>query len=118
MAIQAGKLRDSITLQQRDAGQDGGGQPASTWTVWQTVWARVVSVRGSEELRNQQFSAEVTHVVTIRWLDGVTPMHRIVTGDGKILDILSVNYGERRLDDTVMITTRERITQAGDEDVG
>lgn len=115
--IPAGKLRVLITIQQRSSTQDNFGQPQNSWSTFAQVYARVRSVSGSEQFKGQQFSPEVTHQVTIRYLDGVTPMHRVLTPDNKILDILSVNYGERQLDDVVM-TCCERITQAGDANVG
>lgn len=119
MKIQsAGKLRSRISIQARDAGQDDTGQPSTTWSEWQAVWARVVSVSGTENFKGQQYSPEVTHVVTVRWLDGINPLHRIVADTGQILDIISVNYGERPMDDIITITCKERISQDGDLDVG
>lgn len=115
----AGKLRNLITIQQRSASQDSYGQPnaAGTWSTFKQVYARIRSVAGSEGFKGQQYAPEVTHEVTIRFLDGVTPMHRVLTSDNRILDILSVNYGERRLDD-VVITCKQRLGQSGDLNVG
>lgn len=118
MKIPAGKLRNLVTIQQRVAGQDAGGEPLNQWTAWQQAWARIVSVSGMEQFRGIQFSPETTHQVFMRWLDGITPMHRILTDEGKILDILAVNYAERRMDDQVILTCKERITQSGSLDMG
>jgi SPP1 family predicted phage head-tail adaptor len=116
-AIQAGKLRTVIQIQARDDGQDAAGQPLDSFsTIW-TVWARVVSVAGNEDFKGVQFSPEVSHQVTIRWMPGVTPLHRIVTDSDQILDIITVNYGERRID-PILMTCKERISQGGDLDVG
>ena len=115
--IQHGKLRRRISIQNRDAGQDAAGQPLTTWTEWVNVHARIVSAAGAETFRGMQFNPEITQVVTILWLDGVNPLQRIVTDQGQILDIINVNYGERR-QDGVMITCKERLGQDGDVDVG
>jgi SPP1 family predicted phage head-tail adaptor len=117
MTIKAGQLRNRVTIQAPSTARDGMGQPSKTFTDWQTVWARIVSMGGAEQFKGQQYSPEVTHQVTMRWLDGVTPMHRLTTEDGKLLDILYVNYGERRIDDTLILICKERLGVSGDEAV-
>ena len=104
----AGKRRSQIQILQRDSGQDAAGQPVTTWTTFATTWARVVSTKGSENFKSDQFSPEVTHIVYIQWIAGVLPMMAILTPDGIYLDILTVNYGERNLDDTI-ITCKQRV---------
>ncbi|MGH9523171.1 MAG: phage head closure protein, partial [Terriglobales bacterium] len=104
-------------IQQRSSSQDSFGQPQNIWSTFAQVYARVRSVSGSEQFSGQQYAPEVTHQVTIRYVAGVTPMQRIVTPDNKILEILTVNPGERQLDD-VVITCKERIGASGDENVG
>lgn len=117
IVIEAGKLPDRIQIQTRDVGQDAAGQPLNSWTTWNTVWSRVESVGGMEPFRAAQFAAEVTHQVTVRWLDGLTPLQRILTARGQILDVLTVNYPVRKIE-PVKLICKERISQGGDEDVG
>jgi len=109
--ITIGKRRERIALQSRDAGQDGFGQPADTWTTYATVWARVRSLAGNEQFKAQQFAPEVTHEVTVTWqaglTDDITPLDRVSFG-AKTFDILYCNYGERRLDDVVLLC-KERV---------
>lgn len=112
--MNAGKLRQRITFQARAAASGSMGQPSSTWNDVLTVWARVVSARGQEQFSGQQYNPEVTHEVTVRSspdIDAITPLHRISFGS-KILDILTVNFGERR-QDPVMITCKERVLSTG-----
>jgi head-tail adaptor len=105
----AGQRRNLIQILQRSAGQDAAGQPLQTWTTFATEYARIVSHGGSELFKAQQFNPEVTHLVYMPWIDGLVPTTMaILTPDGIYLDILYVNYGERRLDDTV-ITCKQRI---------
>jgi SPP1 family predicted phage head-tail adaptor len=117
MITPVGKLRSLITIQQRSSGKSASGQPVNTWTTFKQVYARLRSVTGSENFKGEQYSPEVTHEVTLRFVDGITPMMRVLTPDGKILDIKSANYGERKLDD-VVLTCVERISKSGDLDVG
>jgi SPP1 family predicted phage head-tail adaptor len=112
----AGKRRDRITFQVRAAGQGSMGQPVNTWTDVLTVYARVVATSGSEQFKGQQFNPEVTHHIEIKnssQTDQLTPLHR-VNFNGKILDITSINPGERRLDD-ITITCKERVLNTGNE---
>lgn len=108
MITTAGKRRSQIQILQRNSGQDATGQPVATWTTFATTWARIVSKSGSENFGQQQFDPEVTHIVYIQWISGLLPMMAILTPDGIYLDILSVNYGERQLDDVVM-TCKQRV---------
>jgi SPP1 family predicted phage head-tail adaptor len=112
--MNAGKLRQRITIQTRGTTQNAMGQPSSTWNDTLTVYARVVSVSGKEEFKGQQFNPEVTHQITIRSstaAEAITPLQRIST-NGRILDIISVNFGERRID-PIMITCKERVLDTG-----
>jgi SPP1 family predicted phage head-tail adaptor len=109
MPPQAGRLNHRIQIQQRDSTQGSSGQPATTWTTLCTVWARIVSIGGAESYRGQQLAPEITHLVTLRWRDGITSLHRVLTDDGHYLDILFPNYAERHRDDTLTLHCKERV---------
>jgi SPP1 family predicted phage head-tail adaptor len=52
--------------------QDGfGGPVTSDATPFATVWASIEAVSGKELYSAQQMTAQVTHLVTIRWVPGV-----------------------------------------------
>jgi SPP1 family predicted phage head-tail adaptor len=117
--MRSGKLTHRITFQVRAAGQGTMGQPVSNWTDVLSCWARVrglnIKVTTAEEFKEKQFSPEVTHEVTVRnksALDVITPNHRILFGT-KVLDILLILPGERKLDPMV-ITCREHVFVTGD----
>jgi SPP1 family predicted phage head-tail adaptor len=109
MTIPSGQLRNLITIQQRSEAQLAGGQPSTDWETFMQVWAKVVSMSGKEQFTAQQLSPEVTHQIKIRWLDGVTALMQILMDDGTVLDIMSVNYAERRLDDEVTLLCKQRV---------
>jgi SPP1 family predicted phage head-tail adaptor len=120
MKATAGRRRHLVTFQARDTGRNDTGQPKKTWSTFATAWVRIESVQGSEKFAQGQFSPEVTHVVTALPIDvdGLTPMHRVLTDEGMILDIQYINSTERRMDGEVMMTCKQRIGAAGDLDVG
>ena len=117
MGMDAGKLRTLVTIQQRETSQDGAGQPSTTWDDLATVWARVVSVKGSEDFKGQQLSPEVDYRVWMRRFPAGTtlsPRHRILFTDDdgvtqRYLEILNVNPSERSIDDTIFVQCKERI---------
>lgn len=65
--MRAGDLRHRIELQEHAAGRDALGQPSTEWTSVATVWAALAPLAGRELLAAQAVSAEVTHLVTIRY---------------------------------------------------
>jgi len=87
--LPAGKLKDRIVIQQRSTSKDGFGEQLHTWTTFNTVWARVEPLSGKEFFAAQEFRAEVTTKITIRYLSGVLPKMR-VSFDGSIYDIHAV----------------------------
>jgi SPP1 family predicted phage head-tail adaptor len=113
----AGLLNRRIQIQQRGGSTpDGTGQPSQTWTTVWTVWARVVPIGGAESYRGDQLNPEISDIVTIRWLAGIqgqpanaSPLMRVLTDDGRCLDILAVVYGERHITDQVVMHCKERI---------
>jgi len=117
MGNDAGKLRTRITIQERQTGQDNAGQPTTSWNDLTQTWARVQSVKGSEDFKGQQLSPEVDYRVTTRRMPaGITlnPRHRIVFTDDdgttqRYLEILFVNSSERAIDDMLMVQCKERI---------
>jgi Bacteriophage head-tail adaptor len=49
--MQAGKLRERITIRQRQATTDALGQPSTTWTDLAVVWAEARFVSGIETIK-------------------------------------------------------------------
>jgi SPP1 family predicted phage head-tail adaptor len=120
--IKAGELRAVIEIQSRSNAGDAAGQPLNTWTTWAKQRGRSVGIQGNEAFRAMQFNPEMTHQITIRWIDGITPLSRILatdvmTGKVSILDVISVDYPERATE-LIKIGCKERISQGGDLDVG
>ena len=90
-----GRLRHRITIQTRTQTQDAYGQPSDTWSTLATVWARIEDARGNERLAALQVRAEVSRMVTIRYLSTVTERCRVVWGD-RTLEIVEIVVPENR----------------------
>jgi len=87
--INPGRLRHRVTLQSPSQVNDSYGQPIPTWNTYATVWASIEPLSGREIISAQQAQSEASLRVRLRYIEGVTPMHRIGYGD-RTLAILSV----------------------------
>jgi SPP1 family predicted phage head-tail adaptor len=71
------------------------GGVTETWSDVATVWANIRPITGKEYFASGAVQADVTHYVTIRYYDGLTPKHRLVY-DGRVFEIRHVlNIQER-----------------------
>jgi len=89
--MQAGRLRQRVTIQERTVSQDALGQVVETWSALAAnVPADVRMAGGMERFSNaiDQTVATVTHRVRLRYRDDVTPLNRILHGS-RVLDIQS-----------------------------
>jgi len=113
--MRAGQLRHRITIQQDTGSEDAAGQVVESWAAWlSNEPAEVIETGGAERVFGQQVDATATHVVRIRYREGVTEQMRIVWG-GRLLGISNARDrdGRRRelwisckaLKDTTTTTT-------------
>src|SRR5689334_4267928 len=94
--MKIGNLRHRIIIQESTSVTSDSGQVTKgPWKTWKEVWAEVRGMKGRELLQAQQIKAESSHMVIIRYLDGVDTTHRVVWR-GKFLDINSVSDPDGR----------------------
>lgn len=96
---QAGRYRYRVDVQRVTQTADSVGQPSQSWATLETRWADLRSVDamggGREFTRADAISADVSHVVEMRYFDGLTPKDRILFGS-RVFEIDSVaNVDER-----------------------
>lgn len=97
--MKIGDLRHRISIEKMIKVKDGmGGFKPSTYTAFATVWAFVQPLQSKtdkEAYQSQQIQAKLSHKITIRYLQGVTPDMR-VNYQGRVFNIQSiVNVDER-----------------------
>jgi len=82
--MQAGKLRERLTLQRADTDQNRAGEEVAIWEDLAERWGAVETLGGRELAKAQQVVAEATTKVTLRY-DSTTStlsvMDRIAHGD-------------------------------------
>lgn len=87
--MESGKLKHRITIQAATETRNDTGDVLKSWATFADRWASIEPLTGRELMKAQQVSSEVTHKVTIRYLAGVTPQHRILFGS-RVFNINSV----------------------------
>jgi len=85
--MNAGKLKDRITVQARGQTQDAYGEPLESWTDVLSAWGLVEELRGREYFSDARVAADVDTRVTMRYRSEIAPAQRIVVSDGRVLDI-------------------------------
>jgi len=79
-----GEMKHRISLQEAVLTPDGGGGFS---TIWQDIaavpdiYAAIVPLSGSEQLKYHQLEATVSHRITIRYRTDVSPAMRILHND-------------------------------------
>ena len=96
--MNTGRLRNAITIQQSIVATGSSGASTKTWTVFATVFADIRTPTGKEYFGQDKFNSQVSHVVTIRWIEGVTPSMRIIWGSRTLnIEYVSEDRTNRRM---------------------
>lgn len=93
--MKIGQLRHRLEIQEKRCVMDEWGNQVSEWFTVATAWAAIEPIRGEEYWAAGAQQGETIHRVTMRYVPGVTPKHRLLFGD-RILEIEStLNLEER-----------------------
>lgn len=93
--MKIGQLRHRLEIQEQRSVRDEWGNQVSEWFTVATAWAAIEPIRGEEYWAAGAQRGETIHRVTMRYVPGVTPEHRLLFGD-RILEIEStLNLEER-----------------------
>lgn len=96
--IRAGELVHKIDVQENRGDVDAVGQREDVWGSVIELPAKIAPASGAEVVAAGHVSADVTHLVTTRWIDGIVPQMRVVHA-GRVFEIVSViNVDERSRD--------------------
>jgi SPP1 family predicted phage head-tail adaptor len=93
--IDAGKLRERITVQIASGSTNALGETVLAWSNSTSVWASVDGVTAREALTAGQQEVSITHKVRLRYLPGLTQQMRFAWR-GRTLEIVSLlEHGNR-----------------------
>jgi len=88
VAINPGRMRLLIRLEQRTTAKNTAGEPKNEWILVKEVRAEVVRSTGKEIFAAQERQGRVPTLFKLRWRDGIVPQMRIRWGS-KLFNILS-----------------------------
>ncbi len=89
MALQIGKFRQRVTIQQNTPAQDAAGGLTDSWSTFAYAWSWIEPLTGRLLFQAQQANSEAQGIIHIRYLEGVLPTMRVKYG-ARTLEILSV----------------------------
>lgn len=93
--IDAGRLRERVTVQIASGATNALGETVLTWNNSTAVWASVEGVSAREALAAGQQDVTVTHKVQIRYLPGLTQSMRF-SWRNRTLEIVSLLEHDNR----------------------
>ena len=96
MAIEAGRLRERITLQRKSVTRDAVGGEVVTWVEEAVLWAEVAPIRGREYLALRAAQSDVVMRFRLRYRAGVNPAMRVVWNGGEYDIVEAIDVGARR----------------------
>lgn len=87
--MQAGPMRQRISLQALIETPDTFGQLVQSWTTLADTWAEILTIGGGEQVSADQTTALSTHTVRLRKNPDVTlgPTMRVLYG-GRVFEVI------------------------------
>jgi len=80
--MQAGRLRDRVTIQNFKTGRDTSGQPVQIWESGATIWAEVKGISGRELVAAGAETSEATIRIWTRFRRDVNAASRLRVDTG------------------------------------
>lgn len=106
--MRAGKLDQSVRIEQSVSSVDDYGAPAFTWSEIATVPAERIDASTEEFMRDYGVSDETVVIFRIRWRDDLTNTARLIH-DGLVFDIKQLReIGRRKGLDVRCVSTGEQ----------
>lgn len=99
--MQAGRLRDRVTVSNFTSTRSPSGQPVEQWSDGKTVWAEVKGISGRELMSSGAEYAEATVRVWVRYRSDITASSRlkVLTGPfkGKVMEVSGTPIPDERM---------------------
>jgi len=89
MALDIGRMRERVTVQQATERRNSLGETTLEWATFAERWASVEGVTAREALGAGQLEVSITHRVRFRYIDGLTQQMRLLWR-GRTLEIVSL----------------------------
>lgn len=90
LVIDAGRFNRQLSVEKETEIADGMGGFAKQYQPFTTVWASICPKSAREFFEADNVHAEITHQITIRFLEGIAAGARFVTGS-RVFEIISIH---------------------------
>jgi head-tail adaptor len=107
--MKAGELRNQIQIYNLTVTPDGAGGTTSTYTLAQTLWAKIVAKNGSRDFEDSRISLDQVYEMTIRYDDypEFSQLDKIVYNEGLYV-VQSFSTVEERKKTIIIYCTLDR----------
>ena len=102
--MRVGPLRHRATIQSYAKTRDAYGAEVETWSDFADVWASIEPLIGREYMAAKQLTADVSHKIRIRYIEGLSPTMRVVFGTRTFEIVSIINVQERNKELVIMAT--------------
>lgn len=109
--INAGAMREQLTLQKRSTSQSASGEPELSWDDFATMRAEPLRTPGREIYAAAERNARVPTTFKLRYLDGVLPEMRAVDSKQRVYNIKSAIDPTGRREE-LLLTCEELVEDA------
>ncbi|MEI6317419.1 MAG: phage head closure protein [Pseudomonadota bacterium] len=98
--MQAGRMREQVTLRQKSVTRDAMGGEVLTWSDFATVWAEAQPISGREFVALRAAQSEISIRFRMRYLAGVNTSMMVRWGgeDYDVLEAINVRGRDRELE--------------------
>ena len=107
--MQAGRLRERVTIQEKQIVRNSFGEEVIQFVDLATVWAGVEPLNGREFLEAKTEQAQITTRVRIRYRDGIYPTMRLVYRSRVLVVDSVIHVYERQRE--IVLMCREEINE-------
>lgn len=99
MRILLSRLKQRVTILRQGIARDQIGEPLDEWAPIATVWAAVEPLQGREFWGAQQYHAEITTRIRIRYREGIDKTMRVQCGSRlyEVLYVIQPELAKREL---------------------
>lgn len=109
MSINAGDLREAITIQAPSQQTNAYGETTATWSLFATRRAAIEGLTATEAILAQEITAMATHTVRFRYVPGLNTGMRLLWTSrtpARTLDIVSITEKNNREEHSVVCKER------------
>lgn len=100
--MESGKLRHVLTIEQPTETKDASGRVSVAWSTFATAYGSLASSSYKYQVMAESSKLIASHVITIRYLDGLTERMRLKLGS-RTFSIISIKEDSTTKRDFVIL---------------